>query len=95
MFELQKRTSVVVYVTSLRQVRQLKRYGHVEYVSKRMRYAVIYMNDDVLEDTVKQLKNLKFVRRIVRSPREQLTDLLNLDRVTPAQSSRDNDEEEI
>ena len=69
MFELQARTSLVVYVSSLRQVRQLKRYGHVDYVSKRMRYAVIYMNDELVEETVSRLKQLKFVRRIVRSPR--------------------------
>lgn len=85
MFELQPRTSLVVYVSSLRQVRQLKRFGHVDYVSKRMRYAVIYMNEAEVDENVSRLKQLKFVRRIVRSPRKQLASLLNLDNVTPAQ----------
>ncbi|WP_082409138.1 DUF2129 domain-containing protein [Secundilactobacillus paracollinoides] len=43
---IQEREDLVVYVSNLRQVRQLKRYGHVAYVSKRMRYAVIYVNTD-------------------------------------------------
>ncbi|MBT9673044.1 YlbG family protein [Secundilactobacillus kimchicus] len=95
MFELQARTSLVVYVSSLRQVRQLKRYGHVDYVSKRMRYAVIYMNDELVEETVSRLKQLKFVRRIVRSPRRRLAELLNLDQVTPAQGGQSQEEDEV
>lgn len=95
MFKIQPRTSLIVYVSSLRQVRQLKRFGHVEYVSKRMRYAVIYMNDEVVDDTIARLKQLKFVRRIVRSPHTELAKLLNLDGMTPAQGVRADDEESI
>lgn len=86
MFKIQSRTSLIVYVSSLRQVRQLKRFGHVEYVSKKMRYAVIYMNEEAVDETISRLKQLKFVRRIVRSPHARLVQLLNLDELTPSQS---------
>ncbi|ANZ61807.1 hypothetical protein AYR62_04660 [Secundilactobacillus paracollinoides] len=75
---IQEREDLVVYVSNLRQVRQLKRYGHVAYVSKRMRYAVIYVNTDQVSDVTAQLKELRFVKRIITSPHKALIDLLGL-----------------
>lgn len=62
---IQEREDLVVYVSNLRQVRQLKRYGHVAYVSKRMRYAVLYVNTDKAAETTEQLRQLRFVKRII------------------------------
>lgn len=78
MLDMQSRTSLVVYVASLRQVRQLKRYGHLVYVSKRMRYAVLYVNVETAKATINKLKQLRFVKRIIESPHTQLMDLLGL-----------------
>ncbi|WP_155430625.1 DUF2129 domain-containing protein [Secundilactobacillus folii] len=76
--DIQARTSLVVYVASLRQVRQLKRFGHLEYVSKRMRYAVLYVNQDESQEIIGKLKQLRFVKRIIESPHDTLMELLGL-----------------
>lgn len=91
---VQSRTSLVVYVSSLRQVRQLKRYGHLEYVSKRMRYAVIYVNEDEAKETIGRLKQLRFVKRIIESPRNELMALLGLSGEQKVQEDQVNFEED-
>ncbi|GAW99408.1 YlbG family protein [Secundilactobacillus mixtipabuli] len=92
--DIQPRTSLVVYVSSLRQVRQLKRYGHLEYVSKRMRYAIIYVNEDAAKETIGRLKQLRFVKRIIESPRNELMDLLGLSGEPEAKDDQINFEED-
>lgn len=78
MLAIQERTNLVVYVSSLRQVRQLKRYGHLEYVSKRMRYATLYVNAEDAQTTIERLKQLRFVKRVIESPKQSLLSLLGL-----------------
>ncbi|WP_203649023.1 YlbG family protein [Secundilactobacillus yichangensis] len=92
--DIQSRTSLVVYVSSLRQVRQLKRYGHLEYVSKRMRYAIIYVNEEDAKETISRLKQLRFVKRIIESPRNELMDLLGLSGEPEAKDDQINFEED-
>lgn len=92
--DIQARTNLVVYVSSLRQVRQLKRYGHLEYVSKRMRYAIIYVNEDEVKETIGRLKQLRFVKRIIESPRTELMDLLGLSGKPEAEEDQVNFEED-
>lgn len=92
--DIQSRTSLVVYVSSLRQVRQLKRYGHLEYVSKRMRYAIIYVNEEDAKETIGRLKQLRFVKRIIESPRNELMDLLGLSGEPEAKDDQINFEED-
>ncbi|GAX01884.1 YlbG family protein [Secundilactobacillus silagei] len=92
--DIQSRTNLVVYVASLRQVRQLKRYGHLEYVSKRMRYAIIYVNEEDAKETINRLKQLRFVKRIIESPRNELMDLLGLSGKPDAKEDQINFEED-
>lgn len=53
-FEAKKRRGVIVYLYHLRQSKQLRRYGNLQYVSRKMKYALIYM-DEV--DVKKRSKN--------------------------------------
>lgn len=92
--DIQARTSLVVYVASLRQVRQLKRFGHLEYVSKRMRYAVLYVNQDESQEIISKLKQLRFVKRIIESPHDTLMELLGLSKQKEDQNTQVNFEEE-
>lgn len=78
MMEIQKRTDLVVYVASLRQVRQLKRFGHLAYVSKRMRYAVLYVDAEQATDITVKLKQLRYVKRVIESPHDTMMSLLGL-----------------
>ncbi|MFT8871459.1 MAG: YlbG family protein [Sporolactobacillus sp.] len=62
-----KRDGLIIWMNNLKYLRVLKRYGYVHYVSKRMKYAVLYCNSETVEHVVHQLKGFKFVRLVERS----------------------------
>lgn len=64
-----KRQGLVIWFQNKRNIRQLKRFGHLLYVSMRMRYAILYVNQDEVEDTEKRLKKLPFVSKVEHSYR--------------------------
>lgn len=76
-FEIQPRQSLIVYTYSLKQTRQLKRYGTVMYVSKKMRYVVLYVNQDEIDELTKKLQRLRFVKRVVPSMRPKIKETFN------------------
>ncbi len=59
-----KRVGLIVWLRSLREARNLERYGHVIYVSRRMKYAVIYVNQSDLKSKLNQLAKQPFVRKV-------------------------------
>ncbi|GAB6092223.1 YlbG family protein [Furfurilactobacillus curtus] len=63
------RQAVFVFIRNLRQVRQLKRFGDIDYVSKKMHYVVIYMDQARIESQRQALNKLNFVKRVVVSER--------------------------
>ncbi|HJE15366.1 MAG TPA: YlbG family protein [Lapidilactobacillus dextrinicus] len=72
MFAIKERVSLSIWVYSLKQIRQLRRYGMIYYVSKRMKYVVMYIDEKQLDSTVKTLNNLRFVKKVEVSPRQQI-----------------------
>lgn len=64
-----KRQGLIVWFKHRRNIRQLKRFGHLLYVSMKMRYAVIYVDQDTIESIEKRLANYSFVKKIERSYR--------------------------
>lgn len=73
-FSVQPRRSLIVYTYSLKQTRQLKRYGTVMYVSKKMRYVVLYIDQQDVTSLTDQLEQLRFVKRVVPSMRPQISE---------------------
>ncbi|MBM9832784.1 DUF2129 domain-containing protein, partial [Enterococcus faecalis] len=49
MFEKKERRSIVVYLNYYRDVKKIKQVGDVAYVSRRGRYAVIYVDQDQVD----------------------------------------------
>ncbi|WP_370398731.1 YlbG family protein [Weissella sagaensis] len=60
-FMIQARRSVIVYLKNVRQARQLRRFGVVNYISEKMKYAVIYMDEEDIETKTKLIERLGFV----------------------------------
>lgn len=58
------RQGIIVWVHSLKQVKQLKRFGNIHYVSKKLKYIVIYMDMERVEDAVDKIKSLSFVKKV-------------------------------
>lgn len=63
-FKIKPRRALIVYIHNLKMVRQLKRYGSVDYISKRMHYVVMYTDDENIDDQVARIRKLQFVRRV-------------------------------
>ena len=64
-----KRRSLTVWVYSLRPLRQLRKYGLIHHVSKKMKYVVIYMDEVDIEKNTALISSLHFVRQVERSYR--------------------------
>nr|CCC57168.1 putative uncharacterized protein [Weissella thailandensis fsh4-2] len=63
-FVVKPRRSVIVYLKNVRQARQLRRFGGVNYISEKMKYAVIYMDEDDIETKTKLIERLGFVSSV-------------------------------
>ncbi|MBW1605444.1 YlbG family protein [Lactobacillus sp. Sy-1] len=70
---IKNRIGLIVYVHSVKQTRFLKKYGILDYVSKRMHYAVLYVDADDAEKIVTLLKKQKIVRTVEKSPLVELS----------------------
>lgn len=71
-FLITKRRGLIVWVYSLRQLKTLKRFGVIHYVSRKMKYVVIYLNEADVELAEKKINQLHFVRSVERSYRPDI-----------------------
>ncbi|MFD2616986.1 YlbG family protein [Terrilactibacillus laevilacticus] len=67
-----KRIGLVVWITHLKYIRYLRRYGHVHYISDRMRYVMLYCDAANEEEIRQELKKAKYVKRIDKSHLQEL-----------------------
>jgi uncharacterized protein YlbG (UPF0298 family) len=63
------RVGLAVWIYSLKQVKQLKRFGNVHYVSKKMKYVILYCNEERVDETINKLRSLNFVKDVSMSMR--------------------------
>lgn len=71
-FVMQKRRGIIVWVYSLKQLKTLKRFGLIHFVSRKMKYIVLYVNEEIVEETEEKLQGLHFVRQVERSYRPDI-----------------------
>lgn len=64
-----KRQGIIVWFQHRKNIKQIKRYGNLLYVSKKMRYAVIYTGQDKMEEVVHSLLKLSFITKVDVSAR--------------------------
>ncbi len=62
-----KRQGLIVWFQHKRNIKQIKRFGHLIYVSKRMRYAVIYVDQEEVEEIEQSMKKLSYIIKVDRS----------------------------
>lgn len=68
-----ERSGIIVWVSDLKAAsKQLEKYGSVHYISKKLHYAAMYVYSNRLDETVKQLQKLPFVKKIERSYRNEI-----------------------
>ncbi|AIG65423.1 YlbG family protein [Weissella tructae] len=66
-FEKTERRALIVYLKNVRQARQLRRFGIVNYISEKMNYATIYMDEKDIATKKALIERLGFVDRVVES----------------------------
>ncbi|WP_017753604.1 YlbG family protein [Calidifontibacillus oryziterrae] len=59
-----KRQGIIVWLHSLKQIKQLRRFGNIHYVSKKLKYVVIYMDMEQVDSTIDKLKSFSFVKKV-------------------------------
>ncbi|RPA61315.1 DUF2129 domain-containing protein [Aerococcus agrisoli] len=69
----QTRQELIVWMYSNKKVKQLQKYGFVYYISKKMKYAVLYTDIHEAEQVQRNLEKLHFVREVEVSPRQSMT----------------------
>jgi uncharacterized protein YlbG (UPF0298 family) len=67
-----ERTGYIVWFSDWKAARSLDKYGTLHYVSRKMHYAVIYVNAEDAEETERQLAKLPYVRKVERSYRNEI-----------------------
>lgn len=64
-----QRQGIIVWLYSLKTAKNLRRYGNVHYISKRLKYAVLYCDMSETESIMEKLKGLSWVKRVEPSYR--------------------------
>ncbi|WAA10609.1 YlbG family protein [Fervidibacillus albus] len=67
-----QRQGIIVWLYSLKHVRQLRKYGNIHYVSKRLKYVVLYCNLHDSEKIMGKLQSFSFVKKVELSYRPYL-----------------------
>lgn len=67
-----ERVSLVIYLKSNKYVNKLKHYGYLQYVSRRMNYAIMYINQESQEKTIEKIEQEHFVDSVEISPKGSL-----------------------
>ncbi|MDP4161554.1 MAG: YlbG family protein [Bacillota bacterium] len=61
---LGQRQGLVVWLYSLKQAKMLRRFGNVHYVSKKLKYVVLYCNLEDVEGIMEKLSSYSFVKKV-------------------------------
>ncbi|MBU7319916.1 YlbG family protein [Paenibacillus oleatilyticus] len=68
-----ERSGIIVWVSDLKAAgKHLDKYGNVHFISKRLHYAAMYVYSSRLDETMKQLQKLPFVKKVERSYRNEI-----------------------
>ncbi len=62
-----QRQGIIVWFQNRRNIKQIKRYGHLIYTSKKLKYAVIYVDQEKIDTIEEKIKKLPFILKTSRS----------------------------
>ncbi|WP_409341091.1 YlbG family protein [Paenibacillus sp. MBLB4367] len=69
---LTQRSGLIVWVNDLKPAKNLERFGSIHYMSKKMHYVVMYIHADKLDETVRNIQKLPYVKKVERSYRNEI-----------------------
>ncbi len=59
-----KRQGILVWFQHRKNIKHIRRYGNLLYVSKRLRYAVVYVDQIDVDTIVADLSKLSFITKV-------------------------------
>lgn len=62
-----KRQGIFVWFQHRRNIKRIKRYGHLIYASEKLKYALLYVDQSKVEEVEQRLKKLPYISKIKRS----------------------------
>ena len=70
--EVIPRRGLIVWVYSLKQLKNLRRFGYVHHVSRKQKYVVLYVDDIDINETIDRIEKQFFVRSVDKSMRPDI-----------------------
>ncbi|WP_438446738.1 YlbG family protein [Gorillibacterium sp. sgz5001074] len=67
-----ERTGLIVWLNDVKPAKNLERFGSIHYISKKMQYVVLYTFTEKLEETLKGLQRLPYVKKVEQSFRNEI-----------------------
>lgn len=64
-----KRQSIIVWFQHRKNIKHIKKHGNLIYVSSKLRYAVLYVDQAEIDVISEKLLKLPFISKIVESQR--------------------------
>lgn len=61
------RQGLIVWFQHMRHIKQIKKFGHLIYVSKKLKYAVLYVDQAQIETVEDRLLRYGFISKVDRS----------------------------
>lgn len=71
-FEIIPRQSLIVWLYTLKHLKSIRKHGHIHYISKKLKYVVLYVNADQIDQTKEQLERYHFVRKVDNTFRDDI-----------------------
>jgi len=63
------RQGIIVWFQHRKNLKQIRKYGHIIYVSRKQKYVVLYVNQDDIEQVETAFLKMPFVSKVERSMR--------------------------
>ncbi|MFD1928982.1 YlbG family protein [Sporosarcina siberiensis] len=61
------RQGIIIYLHHLRQAKSFRKYGHVHYISRKMKYVVLYCDKEDIDAVINKVERLPSVKKVVPS----------------------------
>lgn len=61
---LSQRQGLIVWLHSIKQAKMLRKFGNVHYVSKKLKYVVLYCDQEDIESLEHKLNSLSYVKKV-------------------------------
>ena len=67
-----ERAGLIVWLSDIKPAKKLEKFGLLHYVSRKMNYAVLYLNANRVEETIRAIQRLPYVKKVERSLRGEI-----------------------